>query len=58
MTYTLYYHAKCEQVFGRAWAWGLYAMLKHAGKDFTCKAPDEAPAGVSFAVPILTSPTV
>jgi glutathione S-transferase len=55
MTYTLYYHTKCEQVFGRAW--GLYAMLKHAGKDFTCKAPDEVPAGIGFAVPVLTSPT-
>lgn len=54
MAYTLYYHAKCERAFGRAWV--PYAMLKHAGKDFTCKAPDEVPAGIGFAVPILTSP--
>merc|ERR1711939_1201779 len=31
-------------------------MLKHAGIEFTCKGPEEIPAGASFAPPAVTFP--
>merc|ERR1712166_1462129 len=42
MSFTIYYHTKCEGFYGRAFA--AYAMLKHAGKEFEVKACDLAPA--------------
>merc|ERR1712086_1021382 len=54
MSFTIYYHTKCEGFYGRAFA--AYAMLKHAGKEFEVKAPEEVPAGVGFACPFVTFP--
>jgi len=54
MSYTLYYHSKCEGFTGRGFP--ALAMCKHAGKEIVVKAPEDAPAGIGFAVPILTFP--
>ena len=43
MSYTLYYHSKCEGFTGRGFP--ALAMCKHAGKEIVVKAPEDAPAG-------------
>lgn len=54
MSYTVYYHGKCEGFYGRAYS--ILAMLKHAGKEYVMKDPSEVPENAGFAVPIVTFP--
>merc|ERR1719488_396676 len=54
MAYTLFYHTKCEGFYGRGYV--AISMLKHTGTEFEVKGPEDVPAGVGFAVPMLTFP--
>lgn len=54
MPFTVYYHTKCEGFYGRAWV--ATAMLKHTDTEFDNKGPEEAPAGVGFAPPMVGFP--
>lgn len=52
--YTLYYHTECKGFYGKGWS--PLAMLKHAGKPYEVKGPDQCPEGIGFEVPMLTFP--